>query len=201
MNLSVTLQTAFFPGHLLWFKVKQLKYNYLPNSQLFSSFIIIASFYAHVVTIQANYMLAMGPLMTAIMVWKNSLVFHSLDKLTSMYDIIYTMLMLKHICSRFVERQCRTVEIKLHHKHVLPGSSMPSPPWQCISSAGVSSRTSTSGEWTTMKWPSFNSLNTLLVMDAMVVAEHLLQSWWPHLTLLMQINIRQSKNWLCEFVL
>ena len=41
------------------------------------------------VTIQANYMLAMGPLMTAIMVWKNSLVFHSLDKLTSMYDIIH----------------------------------------------------------------------------------------------------------------
>ena len=31
-------------------------------------------------------MLAMGPLMTAIMVWKNSLVFHSLDKLTSMYN-------------------------------------------------------------------------------------------------------------------
>ena len=38
------------------------------------------------VAIQANYMLAMGPLMTAIMVWKNSLVFHSLDKLTSMYN-------------------------------------------------------------------------------------------------------------------
>ena len=53
-----------------------------------SSFIIKASFDADVVTIQANYMLAMGPLMTAIMVWKNSLVFHSLDKLTSMYDII-----------------------------------------------------------------------------------------------------------------
>ena len=86
VNLSVTLQTAFFPGHLLWYKVKKLKYNYLPNSQLFSSFIIKASFDAHVVTIQANYMLAMGPLMTAIMVWKNSLVFHSLDKLTSMYN-------------------------------------------------------------------------------------------------------------------
>jgi len=53
VNLSVTLQTAFFPDHLLWYK--------------------------------ANYMLAMGPLMTAIMVWKNSLVFHSLDKLTSMF--------------------------------------------------------------------------------------------------------------------
>jgi len=53
VNLSVALQTAFFPDHLLWYK--------------------------------ANYMLAMGPLMTAIMVWKNSLVFHSLDKLTSMF--------------------------------------------------------------------------------------------------------------------
>jgi len=34
---------------------------------------------------KANYMLSMGPLMTAIMVWKNSLVFHSMDKLTSIF--------------------------------------------------------------------------------------------------------------------
>jgi len=34
---------------------------------------------------KANYILCMGPLMFAIIVWKNSLVFHSLDKLTSFF--------------------------------------------------------------------------------------------------------------------
>merc|ERR1719229_2202043 len=34
---------------------------------------------------KANYILCMGPLMCAIIVWKNSLVFHSLDKLTSFF--------------------------------------------------------------------------------------------------------------------
>lgn len=53
VNLSVALQTAFFPTDLNWFK--------------------------------ANYILCMGPLMFAIIVWKNSLVFHSLDKLTSFF--------------------------------------------------------------------------------------------------------------------
>lgn len=53
VNLSVMLQTAFYPDHLMWFK--------------------------------ANYVLCMGPICIAIMVWKNSLVFHSLDKLTSFF--------------------------------------------------------------------------------------------------------------------
>ena len=69
VNLSVILQTAFFPTNINWFK--------------------------------ANYILCMGPLMFAIIVWKNSLVssstfniilsafitqvFHSLDKLTSFF--------------------------------------------------------------------------------------------------------------------
>jgi len=34
---------------------------------------------------KANYILCMGPLMCAIIVWKNSLVFHSLDKLSSFF--------------------------------------------------------------------------------------------------------------------
>jgi len=53
VNISVILQTAFFPTNINWFK--------------------------------ANYILCMGPLMFAIIVWKNSLVFHSLDKLTSFF--------------------------------------------------------------------------------------------------------------------
>ena len=34
---------------------------------------------------KANYVLCMGVLMNAIVVWQNSLVFHSIDKLTSIY--------------------------------------------------------------------------------------------------------------------
>lgn len=53
INLSVIIQTSFYPDNLLWFK--------------------------------ANYVLAMGPICIAIVVWRNSLVFHSLDKLTSFF--------------------------------------------------------------------------------------------------------------------
>lgn len=34
---------------------------------------------------KANYVLCMGPVLTAIVTWRNSLVFHSLDKLTSFF--------------------------------------------------------------------------------------------------------------------
>ena len=44
MNISVMVQTAFFPDWMLWFK--------------------------------ANYVMTLGPLMVAIIIWKNSLVFH-----------------------------------------------------------------------------------------------------------------------------
>merc|ERR1712141_124746 len=53
VNLSVILQTSFYPDNLLWFK--------------------------------ANYVLTQGPICIAIVVWRNSLVFHSLDKLTSFF--------------------------------------------------------------------------------------------------------------------
>jgi len=53
MNVSVILQTAFFPNALTWYKT--------------------------------NYVLCMGCLMLAIIIWQNSLVFHSLDKLTSFF--------------------------------------------------------------------------------------------------------------------
>ena len=39
----------------------------------------------HVAWYKANYVLCMGVLMNAIVVWQNSLVFHSIDKLTSIY--------------------------------------------------------------------------------------------------------------------
>ena len=69
VNLSVFLQTTFFLDNVSWFKVIRLSSCHITN--LSQS--------------QANYILCMGPLMCAIIVWKNSLVFHSLDKLTSFF--------------------------------------------------------------------------------------------------------------------
>merc|ERR1711915_566167 len=42
-------------------------------------------FPSYVLWFKANYVLCMGCLMLAIVVWQNSLVFHSLDKLTSFF--------------------------------------------------------------------------------------------------------------------
>ena len=53
INVSVGIQTVFYPDHLAWF--------------------------------QANYVLTTGPIYFAIIVWRNSLVFHDLDKLTSFF--------------------------------------------------------------------------------------------------------------------
>ena len=43
---------------------------------------------------KANYALCMGVLMMAILVWQNSLVFHSLDKLTSIFIHVFPPLTL-----------------------------------------------------------------------------------------------------------
>ena len=43
---------------------------------------------------KANYVLCMGVLMMAILVWQNSLVFHSLDKLTSIFIHVFPPLTL-----------------------------------------------------------------------------------------------------------
>jgi len=51
----------------------------------FSVALQTAFFPANLNWFKANYILCMGPLMFAIIVWKNSLVFHSLDKLTSFF--------------------------------------------------------------------------------------------------------------------
>lgn len=50
-----------------------------------SVFLQTTFFLDNVSWFKANYILCMGPLMCAIIVWKNSLVFHSLDKLTSFF--------------------------------------------------------------------------------------------------------------------
>ena len=62
------LQTTFYLDNINWFKVREQKESVSPTYSF-----------------QANYILCMGPLMCAIIVWKNSLVFHSLDKLTSFF--------------------------------------------------------------------------------------------------------------------
>ena len=61
--------------NILWFKVNIILHIYV-FSQLINSALFV---------LKANYVLCMGPLMFAIIIWKNSLVFHSLDKLTSFF--------------------------------------------------------------------------------------------------------------------
>ena len=51
----------------------------------FSVVLQTAFFPDNLLWFKANYVLCMGPICIAIMVWKNSLVFHSLDKLTSFF--------------------------------------------------------------------------------------------------------------------
>ena len=71
INLSVVLQTFFFMSNINWYKVS-ISCMCLRKEKANDDH-------------QANYILCMGPLMFAIIVWKNSLVFHSLDKLTSFF--------------------------------------------------------------------------------------------------------------------
>jgi len=51
-------------------------------------------FPSYVLWFKANYVLCMGVLMLAIVVWQNSLVFHSLDKLTSIFIHVFPPLTL-----------------------------------------------------------------------------------------------------------
>ena len=79
MNLSVLAQTSLFPNCLIWYKVR---YH-------------ISCMYSYcMILMQANYVLSMGVLMMAIVVWQNSLVFHSLDKLTSIFIHVFPPLTL-----------------------------------------------------------------------------------------------------------
>ena len=70
MNFSVLFQTFLYPDNLAWFQVCQFFFFLILNTDKHFP-------------VQANYVLCMGVLMLAVVVWQNSLVFHSLDKLTS----------------------------------------------------------------------------------------------------------------------
>jgi len=64
------------------FELFMLDYCYFVNM----SVAIQITFYPnHLGWFQANYALTLGPIFLAIIIWKNSLVFHSLDKLTSFF--------------------------------------------------------------------------------------------------------------------
>ena len=78
VNLSVVLQTSMFPETLLWYKVSFFNFDVIELKNSLSHVSPCQLF-------QANYVMCMGCLMLAIVVWQNSLVFHSLDKLTSFF--------------------------------------------------------------------------------------------------------------------
>merc|ERR1719323_1154639 len=71
---------------------------------------------------KANYVLCMGTLMSAIVMWQNSLVFHSLDKLTSFFLLFFPPLHL-HLF-RWGLIPCKAIEredsLSLHEGLLLP---------------------------------------------------------------------------------
>ena len=64
------------------FELFMLDYCYFVNV---SCALQITLYPNHLGWFQANYVLTLGPILLAIIIWKNSLVFHSLDKLTSFF--------------------------------------------------------------------------------------------------------------------
>jgi len=96
--LALREPTYFTPFYLLLMALllsnRYLEYSAL-NEHLFmldfcyfmnlSVVIQTTLFPSHLLWYKANYVLCMGVLMLAIVVWQNSLVFHSLDKLTSIF--------------------------------------------------------------------------------------------------------------------
>ena len=79
---------------------------------------------------KANYVLCMGVLMMAILVWQNSLVFHSLDKLTSIFIHVFpplTLHLYRYLNSRVMDsrRQDPCPQMgphpqRCHHPRLLP---------------------------------------------------------------------------------
>jgi len=64
------------------FELFMLDYCYFVNMSVATQ---ITFYPNHLQWFQANYVLTLGPIFLAIIIWKNSLVFHSLDKLTSFF--------------------------------------------------------------------------------------------------------------------
>ena len=64
------------------FELFMLDYCYFVNMSVATQ---ITFYPNHLGWFQANYALTLGPIFLAIIIWKNSLVFHSLDKLTSFF--------------------------------------------------------------------------------------------------------------------
>ena len=64
------------------FELFMLDYCYFVNMSVATQIMLYPN---HLGWFQANYVLTLGPIFLAIIIWHNSLVFHSLDKLTSFF--------------------------------------------------------------------------------------------------------------------
>ena len=72
---------------------------------------------------QANYVLTLGPIFLAIIIWKNSLVFHSLDKLTSFFLHAFPPIMMHLHRWNFISHDLPITEddsLPLYGNFVLP---------------------------------------------------------------------------------
>jgi hypothetical protein len=75
-----------------------LDFCYLVNVTCFIQILLPVSQYTDII-FQVNYLLANGPLAWAIVLWRNSLVFHSIDKVTSVYIHLFPILL--SFCTRW----------------------------------------------------------------------------------------------------
>jgi len=80
--MAILLAYRYYDYSLQKAELFMLDFCYFIN---FSVVLQTAFFPDNLLWFKANYVLCMGPICIAIMVWKNSLVFHSLDKLTSFF--------------------------------------------------------------------------------------------------------------------
>jgi len=80
--MSALLVARFFLYRADKYELFMIDFCYFMNA---SVMLQTALYPNHLLWFKANYVMSLGPLMVAIILWKNSLVFHSLDKLTSFF--------------------------------------------------------------------------------------------------------------------
>ncbi|CDZ96415.1 Uncharacterized conserved protein [Phaffia rhodozyma] len=98
--LWYTIQSAFYLPVRIWtYKKKQWHYFLWDMCYYVNVLDLIWMWFfpANTIFFTACYLLTMGPLASAIITWRNSLVFHSLDKVTSLFIHIYPPLTLTTI--------------------------------------------------------------------------------------------------------
>ncbi|WVQ78433.1 hypothetical protein IAT38_000519 [Cryptococcus sp. DSM 104549] len=95
LPFAYTVQSAFYlPIRIYTYKRKAWHYFFLCYFVNVLDLLWIWVFPSSSILFIASYLLTLGPLASAIITWRNSLVFHSLDKVTSIFIHIYPPIVL-----------------------------------------------------------------------------------------------------------